>query len=432
MQIDKLQINHYKTIEEPLVINHFSNLHILIGPNNSGKTNILDALEMFFSPDLNPERFYDSSSDLNISLKFTRGDTLQINFLNNHRTYLLNNEPATGEHPKIQEAQKRIIRIKPQVAMHRLISHDLPAFEASYPDVYLEFCNALKEYFDDIEISKKLLKESIHSDRQDRPIERMGDGFKRLFMMLFYIFHPDFDLILIDEPEMHLHPTVLKRFLKVLMDKQFNNQVFLTTHSSVLVQPKTITHLWRVTRDLKRNTTVNFLDTASVTLTPERLVQELNADNSEMFFADKVLLVEGVSDRILMRGLIDHFYQGPHDIKVIYTGGKGNIDTYIQLFRAFRIPYLVMLDRDVLTGTWPEIIRETLVHAEHASLKQKIQTLKEHHIYILNGCLEDSYPRHYQTKDTKPLNTLYAAHCITEKDLKSGQMQIVNEIIANL
>ena len=131
----------------------------------------------------------------------------------------------------------------------------------------------------------------------------MGEGFKRLFVMLFYIFHPHYRIVLLEEPELHLHPSLIKRFLKILRDEQFNTQIFLTTHSPVFIQPNLIEHIWRVMRDDMRNTKVYYLSSSDTHLALDRLTQELNADNTEMFFADKVLLVEGVSDRILMRGL---------------------------------------------------------------------------------------------------------------------------------
>jgi predicted ATP-dependent endonuclease of OLD family len=272
----------------------------------------------------------------------------------------------------------------------------------------------------------------VHTDRHDRSIVRMGQGFRRLFIMLFYIFHPAYDIILIDEPEMHLHPSVLKRFLKILTDNRFNNQIFLTTHSSLFVQPSDIEHIWRVTRDKGRHTQIYSLACCGISFNKNRLVQELNADNTEMFFADKVLLVEGVSDRILMRSLIDKFYSGKHDIKVIFAGSKSNVDVYADLFRAFNIPYVVMLDRDALGGTWSELIKNRLKGHHQAPLSQKIKILKDKNIFILEGDLEQSYPRKYQIKDTKPLNALYAGSLITKADLESRKMRVIKRLIYNL
>ena len=147
------------------------------------------------------------------------------------------------------------------------------------------------------------------------------------------------------------------------------------------------------------------------------------------FFADKVLLVEGVSDRILMRGLIDRFYIGPYDIKVIHTQGKTNIESYVELMRIFRIPYLVMLDRDALSAMTGQF---GLHDGRHPS-PQLYEQLRERHIAILdNGSIEQNYPRVYQRKDSKPLNALYAAANITPVEYASDKMKNLREIISRL
>lgn len=415
MQITNLQINHYKTVEKPIKITRLGNLHILIGPNNSGKTNILDAIEFLFSPDLDPSRFYDESADLNITVRLKSKDELKINFKNDCRTYLLNNKKTIGRDKRIQQSQERIIRIEPEMSLEKLINQDLKIFKKYYNQTYCEFCQTLRDYFDDIEISEKLFLENIYTDHKDRPLVRMGQGFRRLFVLLFYVFHPNYDIILIDEPEMHLHPGILKKLLRVLEDKKFNNQIFLTTHNSVFVQPASVEYIWRIARDKSGSTQIYTLSQSNFVLNQDRLAQELNSDNTEMFFADKILLVEGVSDKILMRGLIDKFYQGEDDIKVIYTGSKSNIDIYVNLCHAFNIPYMVMLDQDVL------------------KLNKYNQTAySEQNIFILDGDLEKSYPKKYQIKDTKPLNALYAAQMITKEDLRLKQMGVIKKIIDNL
>lgn len=432
MRITNLEINHYKTVEKPIKITKFSNLHILIGPNNSGKTNILDAIEFLFSPDLDPSRFYDESADLNITVRLKSKDELKITFKHDRRTYLLNKKNTTGQDKRIQQSQKRIIRVEPEMSLERLINQDLKTFKKYYNQTYYEFCQTLRDYFDDIEISEKLFLENIYTDHRDRPLVRMGQGFRRLFVLLFYIFHPDYDIILIDEPETHLHPTILKKFLRVLKDKKFNNQIFLTTHSPTFVQPVSVEYIWRIARDKSRSTQIYTLSQSDFILNRNRLAQELNSDNTEMFFADKILLVEGVSDRILMRGLIDKFYQGEDDIKVIYAGSKGNIDIYVNLCRAFNIPCAVMMDQDALKGTRPELIKSILNKYNKTTYSEQIKILKGKDIFILDGDLEKSYPKKYQIKDTKPLNALYAAQMITEADLLSTQMKVIKKIIDNL
>ncbi len=432
MRITRLHIKHYKTMEDPIAVNCFSDLHILIGPNNAGKTNVLDAIELFFSPNLDPERFYDEHSDLFIVICLNDGSLLDIHYKNDARSYSLNGSPISGANSAVLDAQKRLIRVRAGLSVHRLITHDLRLFAENYQKRYREFCAVLEQYFEDIELSEKLFLDNVRMDRHDRPVGRLGDGFRRLFIMFFYLFHPGYDIILIDEAELHLHPTVIKRFLKILMNSQFEKQVFLTTHSAVFVRPDTVPHLWRVARDENQNTKIYGLPSCGDGFESERLAQELNADNTEMFFADKVLLVEGVSDKILLRGLFDRFYLGKRDIKVIYTGGKGNVDVYAKVCEEFHIPYLILLDKDALQGVWSEHIRRALEGHHTDSVEEKVRILKEHGIYILEGTLEKSYPRAYQKKDTKPLNALYASRMITKEDLSAPKMKVIRDVIEHL
>lgn len=419
-------------MEDPFVIDCFSHLQILIGPNNAGKTNVLDAIELFFSPNLDPERFYDTHSDLSITISLSQNDTLTINYKSDERSFVLNGEPASGRDERILKAQKRIIRVRPELSAHKLITEKLHGFAGNHPQEYSEFCATLQEYFDDIELSERLFLDNIQTDHHERPVGRLGSGFQRLFIILFYLFHPEYDIILIDEAELHLHPSVIKRFVKILETRRASKQVFLTTHSSVFVQPRTILHLWRVARDENHNTQIRHLANCKEEFTPTRLVQELNDDTTEMFFADTVLLVEGVSDKILLRGLIDRFYKGKRDIKVIYTGGKGNMDVYVEVCNAFHIPYTILLDRDALKGVWANVVSRVLDGNHKALIDKKIAILSQHHIYILDGVLEQSYPKKYRKRETKPLNALCAAQMITEEDLASSQMKVIREMIEKL
>jgi len=432
MRITTLDIKHYKTIEDHLAITCFSDLQILIGPNNAGKTNVLDAIELFFSPNLNPERFYDSHSNLSVSILLDDGAELDVSYKNDERSYSLFGSPVSGADERVAVASKRFMRVRTEISVRRLITHDLRAFAEHNREKYKEFCATLEQYFEDIELSEKLFLDNVRMDRHDRPIGRLGDGFRRLFIMLFYIFHPSYDIILIDEAELHLHPTVIKRFLKILSDARYGKQIFLTTHSSVFVQPSTVPHVWRISRDEHQNTKIYGLRNCGIEYEGDRLAQELNADNTEMFFADLVLLVEGVSDRILLRGLIDRFYLGKSDIKVIYAGGKGNIDVYAKLCDEFHIPYRILLDKDALQGVWSGHIRRALDGHNADSTEQKVRILKERGIYILEGALENSYPKKYQKKDTKPLNALYASQLITKEDLSSPKMRVIREVVGAL
>ena len=136
-----------------------------------------------------------------------------------------------------------------------------------------------------------------------------------------------------------------------------------------------------------------------------------------------------------MRGLIDRFYEGPLDIKVVYSHGKSNIDVYIELMRTFYIPYLVMLDRDALSNVASDFGLRVASGGRRDTDRTEYayDRLREQHIIILdNGTIEKNYPRSYQVNDSKPLNALYAAANITREEYYSPLMKNLRFVVEEL
>lgn len=432
MRIKQLAIKHYKSVEEEIIFTNFQHINIFIGPNNSGKTNIFDAIESLLKTELDPIRYDDEKCDMSLEIETRNKDIITIGKKSNKKTYKINNQKSVSAKLP-QNISAQTVRISYEATEEDFdFKNDLTGFKNKYPSEYSGFIKKISDYFPYMEINEQLFVAEVMMDRKDRPVERMGKGFFRLFLMLFYIFHPDYNIILIEEPSAHLHPSIIKKLARLLEDAHLNNQVFITTHCSLFVQPYNLHHVFRVKRSANRNTKVYSLDRAHSHLDKKRLVQELDADNTQMFFAEKVLIVEGISDRIFFRGMIDRFYKKDKDIKVIHSAGKGNVDIYMDLCDAFHLPYIVLLDKDAIRGSasW----RVSSVLRKGMNKNKKIRVLKEHNIYVFpNGTLERNYPRKYQKRgNTKPLNALYAVSRITQQDYLSPEMAYVREVIAAL
>ena len=248
--------------------------------------------------------------------------------------------------------------------------------------------------------------------------------------MLLYIFHPKYSIVMIGEPEIHLHPAIAKKLLWAMQNSNAG-QILFTTHSPLFITPMTLPQVVRVTKH--ENTTQAFA-LSQVKYNYKRLIQELNADNLEMFFTDEVVLVEGVSDKLLIRGLIDKFYQGDRAIKVIQAHGKGNVKIYADLLKIFKISFTVVLDKDAIKSNHlRELLRHLDIHMPPLNTEDLIEQLKKYSIFILpNGDLEANYPRKYQLGDSKSLNALHAANLVSEKDFNSKVMENLKAIIDNL
>lgn len=71
-------------------------------------------------------------------------------------------------------------------------------------------------------------------------LDAIGSGYEMIFSLIYSFYlstQSGKDLIiLIDEPELHLHPKIQREFIKLLLEFSKTTQIILTTHSPVLVK----------------------------------------------------------------------------------------------------------------------------------------------------------------------------------------------------
>lgn len=159
-------------------------------------------------------------------------------------------------------------------------------------------------------------------------------------------------LVLIDEPELHLHPLWQKSLFR-LFDKlaqQTQNQFVFATHSPVFISPESIEHVTRVyVKD--RKSYVKKLSPEQLPSTASQ-VRIINSQNNEkIFFADAVILVEGQSDRIFWEKIYASFYEKTSvskEIQFVDVGGKSELKKYAAILEAYEIQYAVIADLDYI------------------------------------------------------------------------------------
>lgn len=130
-------------------------------------------------------------------------------------------------------------------------------------------------------------------------------------------------LVLIEEPEAHLHAQVQQVFIKkaysVLRSnenlgdkKDFTTQLVISTHSSYIAHQKFIS-LRYFKRNFKSILPTSEVVNLSMTFGTEDdstkfTVRYLNTTHNDIFFADAVILVEGPAERILIPHFIKNFH----------------------------------------------------------------------------------------------------------------------------
>jgi len=181
-----------------------------------------------------------------------------------------------------------------------------------------------------------------------------SSGERELLTYLFAIFALNVRdaLIVVDEPELHLHPKWQKTLLQlfVRLAKSTGNQFLLATHGPTFISPDSIQYVSRV---FSREQQSQILRLATTSLPDAKhLLHIVNSQNNEsIFFADEFVLVEGLSDRIFFEAVLDRFGRGTtykSTLEVISVGGKGLFNAYGKLLAASQVPYSIIADRDYI------------------------------------------------------------------------------------
>lgn len=170
----------------------------------------------------------------------------------------------------------------------------------------------------------------------------------------------------LEEPEVFLHPQKARYFESVLQGlAETGNQVFVTTHSPVFVQIHNPESVALVCRTVEKGTWVS--QTTKVDLAENdrkalRLMSEFDAQRNELFFARKVMLVEGNTEKITLPLA---FKAMGHDVNqlgvsIVEVGGKTQFPLFIKVLKALEIPFVVLVDYDIreIKDEWSEKRKE--------------------------------------------------------------------------
>jgi predicted ATP-dependent endonuclease of OLD family len=160
-------------------------------------------------------------------------------------------------------------------------------------------------------------------------------------------------LILFEEPELFLHPKILFNLRNSLYELSETDsfQVLCATHSPAMIDiSKPHSSLVRVVKKSDETTKTYQVGEGVFQGTDDKkkFVQMINRFNPhicEVFYADKVILVEGDTETIVYRELLEKFF-AEKEIYVLNTGSKNNIPFFQDFLTHFRIEHYIIHDSD--------------------------------------------------------------------------------------
>jgi len=345
--INYIEFKNFRNLTGKYSFNN--NLNIIIGKNNSGKTNLLEGIKIAFSQitgdyykisksdfknsddniniEINVELKYDSipsfnyyesnDNDIikkcgfqiiirktqsgryikdvnllngsNVSFDIIRED---LNIPNVYSIPLLRIEDiyATGLTSGIInfiESEEKYKKLKEESKSE--IKKELKAKETEFIGLCKEFNQELKIELTDPKISNEKIY-IVDGDKEHNI--RIGSGYKSIANILLNTLNKNFNIILIDEIENHLHPALIRTLIKKLKGIT-NIKIIATTHSPVVINELEINELIDIS-----GIDISFKSDQAIA---KKLNIFLHPGRNELMLADNIILVEGYTEELLLK-----------------------------------------------------------------------------------------------------------------------------------
>lgn len=282
-----------------------------------------------------------------------------------------------------------------------------------------QFPDGTKVHFqiEDPEVEDLLKKfETEVDDGIKTKAEDKGDGMQRAIMLAIIQAYADFRreskiarnfLFLIDEAELHLHPSAQRALKQALIDiLEVGDQILISTHSSVfVVEPVDKQKIFEVIKN-ENNTEINELSDANQHL--NIIYNLLGGSPSDLLLPRNFIIVEGQSEEKFLEIITKRFYTNDfHGIKILFA--RGDIDMEKEVFQCIHRAYTPLHTNGVYKNT-------TIITCDKQKDNSKLEEFKTAHPWIIEGeqlhilpafSLEEYYPSAYvkSAEEVKKMNS---------------------------
>lgn len=183
-------------------------------------------------------------------------------------------------------------------------------------------------------------------------------GLKELITLLTLIYDDTYKCLIIDEPELHLHPQYQSFFLQEIRklsgdpNTDSNKKAFfLITHSPYFIDIRSIEELRNVLvfHQGRIPTSIGELDNNDE-FTLKKFLPRLNTHHKQFFFSSHPIFVEGYTDQQIFTILLEKLERNIGAIggSIIDVGGKEELDLFYRLCKKLDINGYYIADLDLL------------------------------------------------------------------------------------
>lgn len=366
LKLKDINIKHFKGIES-IDIGNCGDINAFIGKNNSGKSTILQAIDIaslalnfsnwnMFEPKIEIKDLFSKTKDFEVNLTYKDESKVEIR---NNSSF----GPQIPTNYKDEQKFKSVLILPeggitlvnrrhktPKTVINHIenrnyteinsldILYTLKYYASQENNPYgftsITYANLIKEiihYFPDLE--------TVESGRTENDIATLsyseygkkidifysGTGLKHFVDILLKIVVSEANIVLIDEPEVGLHADLQRQFMQYLgqLAKDKNVQIFLATQSQVILNYVSSISFYKIVNVKGKRNVLSVSETAIHTL-----LGDLGIRPSDIFNQDICLLVEGQSEVIFFEHIIRTLYKDEFDRIAIgiqqYGGGSAD------------------------------------------------------------------------------------------------------------
>lgn len=214
------------------------------------------------------------------------------------------------------------------------------------------------------------------------PVDHLGNGMRSIYMLSLLETYIEDEkripsIIIVEYPELFLHPSLQKTASKILYRLSKKNQVIFTTHSPNMVANFTRGQICQMVLD------EDGYSVARQNADIDDILNDLGYSANDFLNVDFVFIVEGKQDKTRFPLLLEKYYSEVHDkngdlsrISIITTNSCTNIKTYANLKYMnqlyLREQFLMIRDGD---GKNPEELADQLCRYYSERNQQDIDKL---------------------------------------------------------
>lgn len=307
MLITELSISNFKTLKN-FNIKFQRGYNLIIGKNNTGKSNILMALDRIVNDKIEFKKS-DISKIENTGI-LRPNFTLKINtttYVKENDGYTVNGHSRELSYLVNQFSRESLIYINIQKDYHRIIKLVIDQYNELDEQKQEIFNTQINIDFNDVlGIGNTIYVQNesvliIDEYADNSKIENKSSGVQRvaLIVLLLTLFkvskRTNRYILMLDEPETNLHIDSQRKLHRLLLEFSKANQVIVSTHSTIFMQDISSESINYIDRDSRRG---SFTDNDDLGFKNFKRIREtLGLQVSDtLFLSENIVAVEGITD----------------------------------------------------------------------------------------------------------------------------------------